>query len=160
MDNYEQKKKEWIFREYYGLPQAPEGSDCIQFGKALLCCANGDGELTNVERQWVIGFSYTNGVAQDEVQQFLTYDCSDSLHALMKSRPILKNAQGVLIYDAIRACDSDGTYNEGEQATIRKMAKQMGLTEMDVERIEDAWTAEKQAKAERIAAIFPAGQAF
>ncbi len=150
MLDFSRLKEQFMLREYYGVQTPPSQEDFLLYAKLLLSCANGDGELTDAERDWVLWFSATNGVPPAGIEELRTYRASDDVSDLVTQSHVVERAKHAVIYDAIRACDADGELTEGERSTVRKAAQQLGIPDDAVSRIERAWAAEKQARQHRI----------
>ena len=163
MSDIETLQKGWIFNEEWGFGgAAPEERDCECWGRALLVCANGDGHLSPEERNWVLGYSATNGVAPEHIEALRTYKADEDLAKVIHESPVVeaKETHRALVYDVIRACAADGELSTGERDNVYKMAELLGVDREIVDQLEDAYHAEMAAKQARFKIAFPEGSPF
>lgn len=121
----------WLGRETFGVPTEMATSiteeENLAYAKALMVCAKGDGEITPDEREWLIGYSVTSGHSQEIVDAIRTYEGGDSLEDLLNASPNMPAYRRFLVYDALRACASDGDLAAEERERVAGMAALMGL---------------------------------
>ncbi|GET43654.1 TerB family tellurite resistance protein [Microseira wollei] len=168
IDPIRQMALKWYYQELWG----PDFGDIDEIGveefkeaqiiflKSLLVAANGDGKVTPKERQWVIGRGAVAGVPESILKELENYPADEDITELIaRTVPNQKSGRGV-IYFAINAAASDGEYNEGEKATIRKVAQALGISEEVVQEIENLYLEEQRVKEKRIALCLPDGSPF
>lgn len=130
----------WLGREMYDLPAdvAMEVSDedNALYAKALLVCAAGDGEISQLERDWIVGYLTTAGDSDAVIEEIKTYDGTDVLEDLIAASPGMKLYSRGMVYDALRACASDGELSSGERARVVDAADRMGLPPETVDELE------------------------
>lgn len=132
-------------------------SDLLEFFKALIVCCNGDGNLTEEEREWCVGYCAATGGTAETLQALMEYPGDEDVAVVIgRGRPHAA-AHRRLIYDAIRAASSDGDYNEAERATVRKMAAEVGVTLEEVAQFEELYAEEQRLKDRRISLVIPVG---
>ena len=121
----------WLAGETFGVPTELAVSisteENMAYAKALVVCAKGDGEITPAEREWLIGYSVTQGHPQEVVDVIRTYDGGDSIDDLLRASPNMPVYRRFLVYDALRACASDGDLAAEERQRVVAMAGVMGV---------------------------------
>lgn len=152
----------WMFSDTWGIPAeanvALSDEENLQYGKALILAASADGQLSEKERGWILGYVATGGHSSDTVAKLREYSGGDDFESLFELG-MQKVAQRVCIYDAIRACGADGDVAAQELAAIKKMALKLGLTEQLVDEFKAIYDAEQALRAKRISLVFPSGLA-
>lgn len=152
----------WIKTDRYGITKTLPPETSVIWYKALLLCANGDGELSQPERDWVIGHAttYHPEMSESQIDELRNYDgtgTTDDLEKLVFSDPLAKKGRYVLAYEAIQASAADGDYSDGEKATIRKMAGKLGIDEAKVAELESLFEEEQALREKRIRIWHPEG---
>lgn len=148
----------WIFKQSRGFEELPPEDATIVYAKALLICANGDGELAPSERDWIIGLTAARGASDSKLEELKNYPGTDSLEQLITSNPFISEyAKHAIIYDAIVACSADGEYKEGEKAVVRKAASLIGVSEDLVHQLEEIYAEEKKLFDRKIQLFYPKG---
>jgi len=109
----------------------------LLYAKALLVCASGDGEISQQERDWIVGYLTTAGVKENVTDAVKTYDGSDTLDDLFGSTSSMALYSRGMIYDALRACASDGALSPGERDRIVAAADRVGLPATLVDELEE-----------------------
>lgn len=75
--------------EMYELPvefvQAMTGETNLAYAKAVIVCAAGDGEISERERAWLVGYLISAGDCDAVVDEIRTYTGSDDLRDLLNS---------------------------------------------------------------------------
>ena len=121
----------WLGRETFGVPTemavSVSAEENMAYAKALVVCAKGDGEITPDEREWLIGYSVTQGHPQEVVDAISTYDGGDSIEDLLSASANMPAYRRFLVYDALRACASDGDLAAEERQKVVAMADLMGV---------------------------------
>ncbi len=108
----------------------------MAYAKALVICAKGDGQITPQERQWLIGYSVTVGHPDAVVETTTTYEGEDAIEDVLKASPAMPTYRRFLLYDALRACASDGELAPGERERVLRMADRLGVARQVVAEIE------------------------
>ncbi len=156
----------WYYKELWDWDldnissQNRDRKDHSTFLKSLLIAANGDGELTEAERKWVIGRAAVSGAPDTVLQELTNYPAAEDITTVISTTSVVNKCRRATIYFAIKAAASDGEYGEGEKATVRKMAKSMDISEDVVQGLEDLCLEEAHLKQKRISLCFPDGNPF
>jgi uncharacterized membrane protein YebE (DUF533 family) len=147
----------WSVLELWDFTTEVEQPALLEFFKALIVCCNGDGNLTDEEREWCIGYCAATGGTVETLAALQEYPGDEEIATVVgRGRPHAA-AHRRLIYDAIRAASSDGDYNAAEQATVRKMAAEVGVTQAEVAEFEELYAEEQRLKDRRISLVIPVG---
>ena len=109
----------------------------MRYAKAVIVCAAGDGEISERERQWLIGYLITGGDSEAIIDVVRTYTASDSLKDLIGDDPYLVLTGRSMIYDALRACAADGELAEGERQRIMEAAAELNVPVETVTELEE-----------------------
>jgi uncharacterized tellurite resistance protein B-like protein len=147
----------WLFKEKYSFNQAPASEGYNEYLKSLLICANGDGELTQAERDWVIGYASAYGASDSLIEELKSYKASEDIEQVVSQGKASGDYRLSLIYDAIKACSADDDYNPSEQTTVGKMAAKLGITKDIVQEIESICQEEDKLRKKRLALMYPSG---
>lgn len=147
----------WLFKEKYTFDRIPSSESYDGYLKSLLICANGDGELNEAEREWVVGYAAAYGASESLVEELKSYTASDDIESVVSQGKASDGSRRYLIYDAIKACSADGKYSEPEKATVAKMAAKLGISEDTVKEIESICLEEAKLREKRLALMYPAG---
>ena len=147
----------WVLREEEGFTVQPRPSDLEVYMKALLICANGDGRITNEEREWVLGIASAMGAPDDLVEQLRGYKATDTLDSLLATGVETGHAPRSLIYNAIRACATDGELSKGELDAIDNAASDMQVPKPVLEELKDIVVQEAKLRERRLKLVFPKG---
>ena len=98
----------WFFKYEWDFDAIPTGGEFSNYMRALLCCANGDGQLQPGEREWVVGYAGTLGVPDELLDELRGYPADDDIAELIKDDTAVRDSRRAIIYDAVRACAADG----------------------------------------------------
>ncbi len=152
----------WYYKELWGwdLDEICTSPERGTFLKALLCCANGDGRLTDAERNWVIGRAAAGGAPDELIEELGAYGADEDINEVVGRTLATNKSRRAVVYFAIKAASSDHQYAGGERDKIRSVAGAMGVPLQEVERIEHHVRKEEALKAERIGLCFPDGDPF
>ena len=150
----------WLLNENANMKSIPSPSDFEVFGKAILCCANGDGRISPAERAWVIGYLDAYGAPKSTLEKLQTYEAKEDIAQILNSSPTKKVAATGLLYDAVRACYADGELQNGERQGLEKMGRAMGIDAATVRDLIELYHEEQSLKAKRLRRIFPEGNPF
>ncbi len=150
----------WILEELWGAPPDLSGSltdeDNRDYGRALFCAANGDGRITDAERDWIIGYLRAAGHSAENIASLQSYDGTTDVEELF-TRGVQPASRRITIADAIRACGADGDLADEELDAVRAIADRIGVEAEVVDELVDIYRQEQELKARRIALVFPAG---
>jgi uncharacterized membrane protein YebE (DUF533 family) len=147
----------WSLLEHWDFTIESSQEALLDFFKALIVCCNGDGNLTEEEREWCIGYCAATGGTEETLLALRDYAGDEDVVAVIgRGRPHAATHRR-LIYDAIRAASSDGDYHEAERATVRRMAAEVGLSAGEVEAFEDLYAEEQRLKDRRLSLVIPVG---
>ena len=147
----------WLFKEKFTFNEVPDFKSFDGYFKSLLICANGDGQLTAAERDWVIGYAAAYGASDLLIEELKSYAASEDFDQVVSQSKISDASRHYIIYDAIKACGADGEYSEPEQVTVIKMAAKLGISERVVNEIESIYLEEAKLFEKRLALIYPSG---
>jgi uncharacterized membrane protein YebE (DUF533 family) len=147
----------WSLLEHWDFTVESSQEALLDFFKALIVCCNGDGNLTEEEREWCVGYCAATGGTEDTLIALRDYAGDEDVIAVIgRGRPHAATHRR-LIYDAIRAASSDGDYHEAERATVRRMAAEVGVTPDEVVAFEDLYAEEQRLKDRRLSLVIPVG---
>ena len=150
----------WTFNEVWGIPPEVPGAvtdqENLDYGKALLIAANGDGRLTEAETRWVVGYLTAAGNSAANLATLKACQGDDDFESLFTSG-VQTIAQRVCIGDAIRACGADGEIADEELAIVRGMADRLGVPAEVVDQLVEIYRQEQELKARRVKLVFPSG---
>lgn len=157
MEDRERLTRRWLFSDYWGVDGYVDSpvEEHLDYGKALLMAANGDGRLTDAEREWVLGYVATGGHSDETLAALRAFDGQGVFEDLF-TRGALQFVQKVCIYDAIRACGADGDLADDEVTSVKAMAARLGVDAGTVDDLVALYRDELALKARRMAAVFPA----
>ena len=147
----------WSMLELWDFTTEVSQPALLDFFKALIVCCNGDGKLTDEEREWCVGYCAATGGTAETLQALQEYAGDEDVAEVIGRGQPRAAAHRRLIYDAIRAASSDGDYNDAERATVRKMAAAVGVTPAEVAQFEDLYAEEQALKDRRIGVVVPVG---
>jgi uncharacterized tellurite resistance protein B-like protein len=140
-------------QEIHGIEADASQDDHLRIAKAVILIASGDGELSKIEWEYMVGLAKAYGTSDETIKQLEKFDWKVSkLEDVLT--PSLKPLGRSMLYDAIRIASSDG-YHEGEKAAARKAAKLIGIDEHTVKQIEGMIEAEAGLREARIALLNP-----
>jgi hypothetical protein len=145
----------WIFNWFFGFSEIPTDEDCCIYMKSVLCCANGDGNLSDEEKNWAIGFCSSWGVADWVIEELKAYEADENLEDVIARSPQVSIAQRDLLLTAIRACTADGEIHEQEKKKIQQMASIIGVREEIVEQLEQLHKEELALRQKRVKLLYP-----
>jgi uncharacterized membrane protein YebE (DUF533 family) len=149
----------WLGKETFGVPtemtMSISAEENLAYAKALVVCAKGDGEITPDEREWLIGYSVTQGHPQEVVDAIRTYEGGDPIEDLLSASPNMPAYRRFLVYDALRACASDGDLAAQERQRVVAMAELMGVPADVVDDLEQI-VQEHQALRQRLFGVLMA----
>ena len=147
----------WLFKEKWGFKNVPEPLAYDSYLKALLICANGDNELSQPERDWVVGYAAAYDTSEELIEELKTYKADEDIDAVISRERSVNASRRCLVYDAIKACSADGEYSSGERATVAKMAAKLGIDSEVLKQIEEIYAQEAKLREKRLALMYPTG---
>jgi uncharacterized membrane protein YebE (DUF533 family) len=150
---------EWLYLEHFGFSKAPPQTDAEvvrNMALALVTTAAGDGQLSEAELRWIVGYTTAKGYPPSVVAEISAMAADLGALPELMQVGILQKSGRILIYDAIRASNVDG-YTSGERAAVRKAAALLGLDEAGVAELEQLVADELALKARRIKVLMPGG---
>lgn len=152
----------WYYKEVWGweLDKVATPEELEVFLKAHLIVANGDGQITAAERNWVIGEAAAAGASSALVKELETYPANEDIAEVVARTQTTQNSGRAVIYFAIKAAASDGSYAEGEQKSVAQMAQAIGIPQDVVTEIEEICLEEEKLRERRAALCFPEGIPF
>ncbi len=150
----------WYYREHFGFVTPPprlEPEAARRMAIALLSTANGDGEVSEAERTWALGYFAAKGYPGEVIDEArrLTAGDLDAIPALMELG-VLRPSGRILLYDAIRVASADG-YHPSEMRAVRTVARALGVPEATVAEIEALVAEEAALRTRRIELLMPDG---
>eukprot|EP00299_Pterocystis_sp_00344_P011186 c5170_g1_i1.p1 GENE.c5170_g1_i1~~c5170_g1_i1.p1 ORF type:complete len:187 (-),score=53.00 c5170_g1_i1:60-620(-) len=158
---------QWFYRDQLGftsLPGKPDPTLSTYMARSLYYACFGDGVVSETEHNWILGFLASKGFSVallEELKQRRSegftgsFVVGEKVVELMNNGH-LKQAGRVLIYDAIRACSSDG-FDPDERIVTVLVAKALGIDETEFAAIEQLVKDEEEMKVRRIRLLFPNG---
>jgi tellurite resistance protein len=147
----------WLFNKKCGFKEIPGLPAFDSYLKAILICANGDNELTQAERDWVIGHGSAFNAPDQVIEELKTYQADEDIDAVISRDTAANACRRYLVYDAIEACSADGEYSNRERETVTKMAAKLGVDAEIVKQIEEIYTQEAKLREKRLSLLFPTG---
>jgi len=152
----------WLFRHDQHFESIPPPSDFSVYAKALLCCANADGNLAPAEREWVVGYFASLGAPAPFIDDLRQYPANeDVLDLISKSSVVaMQGSRRSLLFDAIRASSADKVLHEKERAAIERLAAKLGVSSDELRALEQAHQEEERATTARVKLLFPDGVPF
>ena len=147
----------WLFNEKCGFKDIPGFPAFDSYMKALLICANGDNELTQAERDWVVGMASAYEAPAQLIEELKSYKADEDIDAVISRDAAANACRRYLVYDAIKACSADGEYSSGERKTVTKMAAKLGLDSEIVKQIEEICIEDTLLREKRLAMLFATG---
>ena len=145
----------WLLREMWGFPAGVPEDERLDYLKAIMACARAKGELTQGEKEWVIGYGAACGAHQVTVDALEAYDAEEDVEEILeRNMPSAQTWSRVAVFDAIRAAAADHEYDEGEMRSIRRLATRLGIGEDVVADLEALHRDEVALKQRRIELVF------
>lgn len=152
-------RRNWFFNETWNFSEPPPREADVFFGKAILVCAKGDGELSQPERDFIVGYFATIGAPESMIEELQSYEGDDDLSEMVAPIPD-PGIHNAIIYFALKACSADGELSDGERSRIHKLASQLKIKPDMVNSIYDLYQEELQMRDKRLKVLFPAGSPF
>lgn len=116
--------------------------------KGLLTLASADRELSEKEKNWILGSALAKGCSVPFVEELNEYRISKSDNVLQKVRNTIRSDSDAIgmIYNAIRACSADGILAKEERHKIIEFAKKLELSDEIINEIFSIFEAENALK--------------
>jgi uncharacterized membrane protein YebE (DUF533 family) len=158
--DFQIRAAQWLYLDHFGFSKAPPQTDAHvvrNMALALMTAAIGDGELSDAERRWIIGYMTAKGYPPAVIEEMSRMSVAKmaALPELMQVG-ILRQSRRILVYDTIRASSVDG-YKSGERSAVRKTAMILGIDEEGVAELEQLVADEEALKQRRIKVLMPSG---
>lgn len=132
----------WLAQQIYGWRFAPNINTCDNpyvYVKAMLYTAGAD-DLQSKERAHIQGLLDVMLVDSDpDLMQFVEhFSCDETIDVkyFLGRTAMSKILARVLLYDAVKAACSDGVYNQKERKHVHYVAKELGVPDERLRRIE------------------------
>ncbi|GAA4824895.1 tellurium resistance protein [Streptomyces ziwulingensis] len=145
----------WIFQEFWGFKNPPTITDFEAYGKALLICAGGDGDLASAEREYAIGLIAGMHGPDEVVETLKTYGGEDDLRAVLSNAEGARESGGCLVYDTIRVSAADGVLAPGELDKIHEVADLLSVPRENVAQMVRIHQQEQELRDQRFKLCFP-----
>ncbi|MBW2456730.1 MAG: hypothetical protein JRI68_19595 [Deltaproteobacteria bacterium] len=159
--SYSDLARAWVRKELVDLTQEPPSRTFEIYFRALLVCANGDGDLKDHERQWVLGLCAAFGGNDALLDTLRSYPADEGIKEVIAGHPTVQKAgRRSLLFNAIEACAADGEYAEGERARVRKMAHAMNVPLEEVEQLEALYLEQRALREKKAQLLHPDGVLF
>jgi len=145
----------WLLREMWDFPSGVPEEERLDYLKAIMTCARGDGELAEAERKWVIGYGAACGAHQDTVDALEAYKADEDIADILeRNMPAAKTWGRVAVFDAIRASGADRAYGDDERTAVGRVASALGVADDVVAALQSLCQDEQELKRKRIALVF------
>ncbi len=157
-DNTRKIIGDWVYKYTLNFKQPPQGA-IEAFSKALLIAAKGVRVISQAERDWVVGLTAAKGASEKLIDELKNYAADEDIEQVLSKDSIADGAREALLYTAIEASGADSEYNEGEKASVRKIAAKLGVSEDVVKKLEDLYQEERALFKKKIKTLYPNGNA-
>lgn len=149
----------WLYDEVWGVkPNVGarlSDAENLAYGKALLTAAKGDGDISDAERDWIIGYLTAGGHSDETLSILASFDGEADFEGLFVEGVMKDPASPRLVVcDAIRACGADGDLAGAEITKIHDMALLLDVPTTVVDEFVDIYRQEQALKARRIELAF------
>ncbi len=147
---------QWVYKYTLNFKQPPQGA-IESFAKALLIAAKGDREISQAERDWIVGLTAAKGASEKLIEELQNYQADEDIDEVISRDSIADGAREALLYTAIEACSADGEYHDGEKASVRKIAAKLGVSESVVQQLEAHYAEDRALFKKKIKTLYPNG---
>lgn len=145
----------WLLREMWDFPSGVPEDERLDYLKAIMSCARAGTDLSEAEKNWVIGYGAACGAHQATVDALEAYNGEEDVVAILeRNMPVARTWGRVAVFDAIRASNADVEYTDDERAAVRREAAALGIPEAVVVALESLCDEEQQLKRKRIGLVF------
>ena len=125
----------WIGWQNWEAPAEAEElqneEDNLNFGKAVLLAVGGNRQITQQQRDWLIGYLTAAGDSSEVVEAVRAYDDSDLIEDIMGLAKMAFSRRGIL-YDALRICYVPGTAEPAQVDRVFRSADALGIRRDEV----------------------------
>jgi signal transduction histidine kinase len=146
----------WFVQENWEMPgEAGDqitDEDNLMSAKATLLIAGGNRQITEREREWLIGYHTAARGADWVIEAIAAYDDSDTLDDLKNVPGFPQVARGQVYY-ALRMCSSDGPLTADELGRVERSAAALGIAREEVDELRAIVAAETELRRRRFNAI-------
>ncbi|NUR25187.1 MAG: hypothetical protein HOV83_04955 [Catenulispora sp.] len=146
---------QWLFKQEADYGTVPDERSFAAYAKAVMVCANGDGEIAPAERAWIVGRFAALGASPDLLSELRDYPATQDLAELVGASSAIGSSTRSLIYDALRACAADGELHPGEIEAVRTMNARLGHPDALVDQWLELHQEEQRLRARRLELIWP-----
>jgi len=148
----------WLLREMWDFPSGVPEAERLDYLKAIMACARGDGELAPAEKEWVIGYGAACGALQSTIDALDAYDGDEDVVTILeRNMPVAETWGRVAVFDSIRASGADHEYQDDERAAVGRVAARLGVSDEQIATIEALALEERALKRKRISIVFGDG---
>lgn len=147
---------DWVYKYTLNFKRPSQGA-IEAFSKALLIAAKGDREISQAERDWVVGLTAAKGASEQLIEELKNYQANEDIDQVISKDSVADGAREALLYTAIEASAADGEYNDGEKASVRKIAAKLGVSEDVVKQLEAHYQEERALFKKKIKTLYPNG---
>lgn len=145
----------WLLREMWDFPSGVPEDQRLDYLKAIMSCARAGAELSEAEKNWVIGYGAACGAHQATVDALEAYNGEEEVVTILeRNMPVARTWGRVAVFDAIRASNADVEYTDEERAAVRREASTLGISEEVVVALESLYQEEQELKRRRIRLVF------
>jgi len=92
----------WVFDDMWGFTADVSQPVLLEFFKALIVCSNADGQMTDAERAWCIGYCAATGATPETLAELQDYEGAEDILEVIERGRHLGTAHRPVIYDSIR----------------------------------------------------------
>lgn len=154
--NVAQLARAWLSRETWGIEPIAE-TDLAAVAKAVVICAQADGRLNPVERDWILGGYAARAVPAGFIDELRNYKGNEDLAKVIDSSKVGRAFARAVVYFAIQACGSDGEVHPLELDAIIKMGGLLDVPEDVVRQLKALYDEEQALRRRRIQLALPNG---
>jgi tellurite resistance protein len=154
--NVAQLARAWLSRETWGIEPMSE-SDLAAVAKAVVLCAQADGQLSPAERDWILGGYAVRAVPAEFIDELRRYPGNEDLAKVLDSSKVGRAFARGVVYFAIGACGADGEIHALELDAIIKMGSLLDVPEDVVRQLKALYDEEQALRRRRIQLALPNG---
>ena len=142
----------WIGWQNWEAPAEAEElqteEDNLNFGKALLLAVGGNSQITQQQRDWIIGYLTAAGDSAEVIDAVRTYDDTDRIEDIMRLPKMTFSRRGIL-YDALRICYVPGTPDPAQLDHVFRAADAIGIARDEVAELQHVVAQERALQRRR-----------
>ncbi len=169
---------QWYFNDLLGykgkLPSATFGHFYV---KCLMDIVAADGVIKDEEREWVVGFAAISGKSRyikriiinwinkigypdevlEEAKKYQPSNRKEGVEVLQADldKDYVKLNRLSLVYNALHAAGADGDINKQEFQAIKTFSKKLGVTQEQIEKVQDLYNNDIKLRKKRAAVLTP-----